>query len=136
MKKNIAETSNPPVDRLPDSELEIMRVLWRSGKPLRSVDIVRNIPSCSWKAATAHVLLDRLCERGCVRADKNGSSRLFTPLISEEEYRAAESGTLLRRLCGGSLKTLVASLIDADEVSADELRELAELIEAKRLGEK
>ena len=38
---------------------------------------------------------------------------LYTPLVSEKDYRQRESVGFLRRLCGGSVKNLVASLSDA-----------------------
>lgn len=123
------------IERLPDAEHDIMTVLWNSDTPLRAGEIVKilsELQSRSWKTQTAHVLLNRLCDKGFISADKDDYYHRFTPVITEEEYRASESQSLLRRIFGGSVKSMVASLIDTDDVTDDDIAELSELLERKR----
>lgn len=122
-------------ERLTDAELDIMRVLWQNGEGLRAGQIVKLLSETrSWKTQTAHVLLNRLEEKGFVSADRSGYFHTYTSAITEKEYFASESDAFLKRL-GGSVKATVASLIDAGDISDTELSELEALIRS-RLGKK
>lgn len=121
------------IERLPDAELDIMIVLWNSTAPMRAGDIVKKLSETrSWKTQTAHVLLNRLCDKGFISADKDDYYHRFSPIITEEEYKASESDSLLKRIFGGSVKTMLASLIDTDKVTDDDILELTEMLEKKR----
>ena len=118
------------IESLPDSELDIMFVLWRSDKSLKASEIVKIlVETHAWKTSTVHTLLARLEEKGFVTADKESYSHYFSPLISEDEYRAAESHSVLARLCGGSIKKMVASLISNESISDEEIKELTEMLQ-------
>ncbi len=120
------------LDRLADAELDIMRVLWQAGCGLKASEIVKRLSETrSWKTQTAHVLLKRLEDKGFVCADKSSYVHTYYYAVDEGEYFAAESGSLLRRI-GGSFKTLVASMIDTDEITEEELDELSDILEKKR----
>jgi len=121
------------IENLPDSELDIMLVLWHSDKPLKASEIVKNlIESHGWKASTVHSLLARLEEKGFVVVDKESYSHYFSPLISEDEFRAAESHSVLARLCGGSIKKMVASLISNESISDEDIKELTEMLQSNQ----
>ena len=55
---------------------------------------------------------------------EGGTANLYTPLVSEKDYRQRESVGFLRRLCGGSVKNLVASLSDAGALTEQDIDEL------------
>ena len=119
-------------ERLADAELDIMRVLWKNGAPMKASEITKALAGeRSWKTQTAHVILGRLCDKGCIAADKSTYSHTFSAALTEEEYFAAESSILLERM-GNSVTGLVASLIDTDSVSDAEIEELEALIRARR----
>ncbi len=121
-------------ERLADAELDIMRVVWKSEKPLKASEITKLLQGeRSWKTQTAHVLLSRLCDKGYLTVDKSAYSHTFAAAISSEQYFAAESEMLIDRL-GGSLPSLIASLIDTSSVSDEEIEEIEKLLEAKKEG--
>lgn len=114
-----------------DAELDIMRALWQSGRSMRVSEIVEKLSETrSWKTQTAHVLLGRLEEKGFVTADRTGYFHTFKPKIKETEYFLSESNALIDRV-GGSVKSMVASMIDADGISHEEIAELAKILEEK-----
>ena len=126
-KKNIKH-----YERLADAELDTMRVLWQNGKPLRVAEIVKLLSETrTWKTQTAHVVLNRLEEKGFVKADRSGYYHTFTAAVSEKEYFASESDAFLKRM-GGSVKATVASLIDTGDITDTELSELEALIHLRR----
>ena len=122
-------------EKLPESELEIMLILWREGRAMTAGEITKSsAESKGWKSATVHVLLDRLAEKGFVSCDKSSFKHLYSPLISEEVYRKGETSTLLSRFFGGSAKQMIASFITADSLSDEDLDELSAMINERKAG--
>ena len=124
--------------RVSDAELDILRVIWENGEPMKASEIVKALAdSRTWKTQTCHVLLGRLVQKGYLSVDKTNYSHKFSPIYSEEEYFAKQSISLASRV-GTSLPSMIASLIESTEVTEKELAEVAALIRAKRreLGNK
>ena len=76
---------------LTKSEVEIMEVLWKEGKPLTSSDIISLSDNRTWKKSYVHLLLNSLLSKdmievvGFVKTTKN-YARTFDVKISKEEY--------------------------------------------------
>ena len=122
------------IGSLTDAELEIMHVLWDSEKPLRASELTKKLSeSRPWKVQTVHVLLSRLDEKGFIEADRSGYFHTYKARIGEAEYFASASGELFSNV-GGSFKTLIASIIDTNDISDDELFDLKQMID-KRCAE-
>lgn len=118
---------------LPDAELDIMRVIWSAGEPLCASDIAKKLGgSRGWKTATVHVLLGRLCERGYLKCDKSGYVHRCTALVSSDEYRMVETKSFLRRIATGSVRSMVASLIESESLTDDDIAELTAILNRKR----
>lgn len=120
---------------LPDAELDIMRVIWHSDRLLCANEITRILndeDGRGWKTATTHVLINRLEDRGYISADRSGYVHRYAALVSEEEYQKIESKSFLKRICGGSVKHMIASLIDTNSFSEEELDEIADILDGKR----
>lgn len=121
------------IERIPDAELEVMLVLWHADAPLTVGEITgRLAQSRPWKAGTVHVLLARLEERGFVACDKSEYKHRFSPIVSEQTYRRGEEKTLIQRFFGGSAKKMIASLLDADGLTDDDLEELSAALKRRR----
>ncbi len=117
---------------LSEAEWDIMRVLWHSPTPLRAGEIVKKLSKKrSWKTQTAHVLLGRLCDKGFCTVNKDGYYHTFAPLVTEEAYMKATSHQL-RKQFGGSVRSMVASLLSDDGVTEDDLDALSALLAEKK----
>ena len=128
----MARQKKEKFDRLADTELDIMNLLWSRGEALKASEIVKELSGKrEWKPQTAHVLLHRLAEREFIVIDKSEYSHKFGAAISEKDYLFLESNTLRRRI-GGSFKSLVASLIEAENVTEEDISELESLLANKR----
>lgn len=118
------------IKTLPDSELDIMFVLWQSDKPLKASEIIEKLgQNHTWKKSTAHTLLARLEEKEFISTDKDAYIHYFSPKITEEEYRNAESHAVLTKLCGGSMKKMVASLISSESITDEDIKELTDMLQ-------
>lgn len=121
------------IRRLPDSELEIMQVVWRKEPPVSRIEIEETIKGDHTLAATTILtLLTRLCEKGFLQMEKQGRANVYTPLVSQKEYLASECRSLLDKLYGGSIKTFANALCDSG-ISKEELIELRKLLEKQEL---
>jgi len=123
------------IERLPESELEVMLVLWHEGEPMTAGEITKKLSeSHGWKSGTVHVLLERLGERGFVSCDKSGYKHLVSPVVTESKYRKGDEHTMLQRFFGGSRKNMIASLLNADGLSDDDIEELSAMLKKRKGG--
>ena len=115
---------NKSVEKISDSELEVMRVLWEAGDALPITEIRRSLQSSKgWEATTIKTLVQRLCAKGVLAPEKRNVF-YYSPLVSEQEYNDWATGDLIRRLYRGSAKELVAALVRSDGLSKSDVDEL------------
>ncbi len=118
----------PNIKKLPDSELEIMMVIWNAEEKVTSDYIMANLDK-TWQKTTVLNFLTRLCDRGFLKCHKESRLNVYEPLVNKEEYLQKESKSFLQKLHNNSLKSLVASLYDGKNISKEDLEELKKFIE-------
>ena len=117
------------IRRLPDSELEVMQAVWAFGEKAPRALVEDKVHESSDLAQTTILtLLSRLSDKGFIKAEKQGRSSVYTPLVSREEYLAAQSRSLFEKLCGGSVPVFASALADSG-ISREDLKELKDLLE-------
>ena len=115
--------------RLPESELDIMLVLWNHTPPMNRMEIEKVINTKKSLAPTTILsLLARLEAKNFVEVTKQGKMNLYTPLVSQSDYQAHESQSVLEKLYGNSLKKFVTSLYQGEKVSSEEIQELSDFL--------
>lgn len=116
--------------RLPDSELDIMLVLWHHTPSMSRLEIETVINEKKALAPTTILsLLSRLEKKQFVSVTKEGKTNYYTPLISQEEYQNCESKNVLERVFGNSLKSFVTSLYRGKELTQQDVAELYDYIQ-------
>ena len=119
--------------RLPDSELCVMQALWDCGGACSRREIEGALSGEKTMAATTLLtLLTRLSEKGFLKIEKRGRGSVYTPLVEKKEYVSAQSGSFIRKLCGGSMTAFASALCESG-LSREELAELRELLKEKSL---
>lgn len=113
--------------KIPDSELEIMMIIWGAQAAVTS-DYIMERTDKDWAKPTVLNFLSRLCERGYLECKKSGRYNVYSPTVSVEEYRRNALGDFMERLFNNSPKSLIASLWDGGGISADERAELKSFI--------
>lgn len=123
--------------RLPDAELEIMKVIWSNNYPISTSQIKEILDKERvWNVSALQTLLNRLIERGFLDSYKEGKNRYYTPLITEEQYLAYENKSFLEKVNGSSVTKLIASLYNSNSITKKDLEELSEFISQKTRREK
>ena len=112
--------------RLPDSELEVMKALWASGPDTSRAELEEALAPMGLASNTVNTYLTRLQEKGFVPAKRDGKLNRYTPLVSQEDYRAFDSRSILTKLYDSSPRKFVAALAQGGgtETDAEDLRAL------------
>ena len=121
------------INRLPDTELEVMQALWSCRVPATRHEIEEIIKDTHPMATTTLLtLLTRLSDRGFIKIEKVGRSALYTPLVTKEDYLAKQSRRFLDTLCGGNIATFASALCSSG-LTDEEIKQLRNLLDSGRL---
>lgn len=121
---------NNIIKKLPDSELEIMLIIWEAGKPVNTAYICDRLKDKKeWKTTSVLTFLSRLVDKGFLSSRREGKTNVYSIEIGEQEYLERESKTFLRKLYGNSITAFVSSLYDSNAIGEDDLRELRVFID-------
>ena len=119
--------------RLPDSELELMMIIWDAGRPVSRNEIEEQLPGERQPSATTILsFLSRLQEKGFVQVRKEGRNNVYEPLVRKEDYLKQESRSIWKRLYQNSVGNFMAALGQGDELTDQDLDELQEFLDRKR----
>ena len=117
-------------EHLPDAELDVVGVLWRSDEPLKTADIHKALEKeKNWSISTVHALLARLTERGFVELQKKGRLKYYSALVKKENYQKKETKNFLQKIYANSAKSLVATLVEEQAITSEEWLELCAMFE-------
>ena len=120
------------VKRLPDTEFELMRIIWQHNPPVTTAQIIQNLSDgISWKPQTVLTMLVRLIEKGFLESERVGKERNYTPVVSESEYMEVETGDFMFRYRGNSVGSLVKTMYGGKELTEGEISELKKWLEEK-----
>ncbi|KQZ60347.1 MULTISPECIES: BlaI/MecI/CopY family transcriptional regulator [unclassified Lysobacter] len=115
--------------QISEAESVVMDVLWRR-HPLAAEDVVAALSERQdWQEATIKTLLNRLLNKGAVRAEKQGRRYLYAPVLKREDWVLEESQGLLQRLFDGRVAPLVAHFSEQRKLSRKDIAELRKLLE-------
>lgn len=117
---------------LSELQLDIMRVLWSRGA-CTTTDVTEALKAGRNLAhTTVSTLLTRLEKRGVVSASKDGRQLIYRPCIDEAQVRRSMVSGLLGSLFGGDAQALVAHLVREDEIAADDLAAVRDLLARRK----
>lgn len=115
--------------QISEAESVVMDVLWQR-HPLSAEEVVAALAgNQSWQEATVKTLLNRLLNKGAIRADKDGRRYLYAPVLKREDWVMEESQGLLERLFGGRVAPLVAHFSEQRKLSRKDIAELRKLLD-------
>ncbi len=116
--------------KLGEAELEIMQVIWGSNPPVTSNQILKELQARrKWQLSTLMTSLSRLADKGYVCCDRSTGSNLYTPLVTEDEYRTTESKNFLEKLYNNSLQNMVATLYSNRALKSSDVEELRKFLD-------
>lgn len=108
---------------LSDSELFVMKVIWRSDESLSLQEIaerVNRIFEKNWKPQTVSVFLGRIVKKNLLTSKRCGRQFFYYPTISEEEYREKEAVKCVDALGDGKADVFFSALAQARNLTEEE----------------
>ena len=114
--------------RISSSESLLMEALWKQS-PLTSEEILAQVAGqAEWSESTVRTLLNRLLNKGAVRAERKGRQYLYWPAVERAAYVHNESRGLVDRLFGGQITPFIHHFAEQGELSVDDIEQLKALI--------
>ena len=132
---SMAPTPAKALPKPTDSELELLRVLWKLGPAtVRQVHESQD-PAKTSGYTTTLKLMQIMAEKGLVQRDESAKAHLYSATLTEQHARKRMVGELVDRLFAGSTTQLVLHALANRKSSPKELEEIRELL-GKFEGEK
>jgi len=113
---------------LTKAEERIMQILWDIDKGFIK-DIQEHFPDPRPPYNTISTIVRVLVKKEIVSYKTYGGSYQYFPLISKEEYRSDQMGSLVRNYFGNSFKEVVNFLSEKKNLDVDELDEALRMLE-------
>ena len=113
--------------RLPEiseAEHQVMKVIWNDS-PITAMAIIRELTKeTDWKPNTIKTFLNRLLKKGAIGYEKSGKEYHYYPLIKEADFLKSESRLFLERIFGGSLKPMLVTMVENEDLTLEDIEDL------------
>ena len=121
--------------KITDSEKDVLNLLWDTGSPLSSAEIVRMCVNRTWKPSYIHIMINSLLNKemikvaGFKQTTKN-FARVFEPTMTREQWNLfqlkegkSDSGNILKEILYSILK---------EEMDIETLDKLSDIIQKRK----
>ncbi|MFJ3388946.1 BlaI/MecI/CopY family transcriptional regulator [Lysinibacillus sp. NPDC086135] len=115
---------------LSETEMELMKVIWKKNCPFKSNELLDIFSEKDWKGQTIATFLSRLVDKGLLSVIKEGRANIYTPCLSLQEYKQKQAQSLLDVMYQGSVNNFLSALYE-NKVTPDELDELQKWLSDK-----
>lgn len=117
------------MNKIPPSELIVMKVIWNSEEPLSSRQVIDILEEeKEWKRTTILTLLSRLADRKFLSAEKIKRYTYYTALVKKEEYIKLETKEFFDKIHENSLRSLISTLSENNDISVDDVSRIGDWI--------
>lgn len=113
------------IQRISDSEKQIMEFIWAAGRPVTTREIIKNLPKDkTWKQSTVITFLARLIEKGVIKATRISKANYYEPYLTEQEYRNFETKQFIADIHKGSVLGFISTLCDNGDLTKEDIEKL------------
>jgi len=114
---------------LTEAEWIIIKVVWEN-EPCAAGTVQEILQeSKNWAYSTVKGAMDRMVEKGFLEINKIRNLQLFKSKISQAEAKKSEFRKMLKRAFDGALTPMMQFLLENEDFSKKDLRQMRELIE-------
>lgn len=118
------------MQKLTNKEEEIMHILWKLEKAFVK-DVLMEIEDDKPHYNTLSTIIRNLEEKGYVSHNAYGNTHQYFPVVSKEEYRKGFMSNAIENYFNNSYKSMISFFAKEEKISANELREILDMIEKK-----
>jgi predicted transcriptional regulator len=125
-------TKRRTVHGLGELQAEVMEIVWGKGQATVA-DVVETIARRRPVTyTTVLVAMQKLRQKGWLKHKSEGRAHVYSPRRTREQVHGGLLKDFLRSAFGGDARLLLANLLDAHPLSAQELEDLRRLIEQRK----
>lgn len=118
------------MQKLTNKEEEVMHILWRLEKAFVK-DVLAEIKEEQPHYNTLSTIIRNLEDKGYVGHNAFGKTHQYYPIVEKEAYKKRFMNTAIENYFNSSYKNVVSFFAKEEKISAEELREIIDLIEKK-----
>lgn len=122
------------MEKLSMQEEEAMLYIWETGTCFVK-DIVNKYPDPKPPYTTVASVVKNLERKKYLKARRCGNTYEYTPIIEEKEYKRTFLSSVVRNYFENSYKEMVSFFACEQKISADELKDIIDMIEKGKEGE-
>ena len=119
------------MQKLTNKEEEIMHILWKLEKAFVK-DVLTEIEDEKPHYNTLSTIIRNLEDKGYVSHNAYGNTHQYYPLVTKEEYRKGFMSNAIENYFNNSYKSMISFFAKEEKISAEELREILDMIEKKK----
>lgn len=115
------------------AELKVLKVLWRikSGAVRDVKEQLEKEEGASPAYTTVMTIMNQLASKGALKVDKDRQPYVYRPAIRREQVLAERIQNFVNTVFDGQAGELVLRLVEAGEISAQDLKRIEAKIEAR-----
>ena len=115
-----------------DSEWSIMRVVWKlelCAAPTVQEELQEER---GWAYTTIKTMMDRMVKKGLLKSQRMRNLYLYSAAVTQVQARRNEIMRAVKRAFDGTLTPMMQFLIENDELTENEYRQLEEMIKRRK----
>jgi BlaI family transcriptional regulator, penicillinase repressor len=131
-KKKPTESNREKLRSLTDVEWAIMRAVWQH-EPCAAGTVQESLAAeHGWAYSTVKTTMDRMVVKDLLAAQSIRNLQLFSSRISPDDAKRSELRRLLKRAFDGALAPMLQFLVEQEELSDAEIKELRTLLQSPK----
>lgn len=119
------------MEKLTNKEEEVMQALWKLKKAFVK-EVLAEMPNTKLHYNTVSTIVRKLEKKDFIGHEAFGNTHRYHPLISKETYSSYFMKNATQKFFDNSYKKMVSFFAKEEKISAEELREILEIIESKK----
>jgi predicted transcriptional regulator len=116
------------MEKLSHQEEEAMRCVWQTGEGVVK-DFLDKYPAPQPPYTTLASILKNLERKGYIHSRRFGNTWVYTPRVSEEEYKNMSASRLVEHYFDNSYQEMVTFFAKKQKISIKELKDIIKRIE-------
>jgi len=116
------------VKNLTKAEEQLMKFLWKKERAYLK-DLVDEYPEPKPAYTTISTVVNVLVKKGWIGFEKRGNAREYFPLLGRQKYLKTTFRGLLSGFFNDSPKQFASFFAQSDDITAEELKEIRQLID-------
>jgi predicted transcriptional regulator len=117
-----------PAATLTNVEAKLLEILWQR-RAATVAEVHESLPEPRPAYNSVRTMLNVLEKKGYVRRQDDGRAHVYVAVLERESARRSAVTDIVTRFFGGSPESLVATLLESEQLSGAELERIRELLD-------